>query len=75
MAGLFSKGESVTFQVEGMSCQHCVGKVESGLKALDGVSSVKVDLEAKEAKIRYDPQKIKAEELRDKLIDVGYQVK
>ena len=75
MAGFFSKGESISLQVEGMSCQHCVAKVESGVKSLEGVNSVKVDLEAKEAKVQFDPKKIGVEEIKGKIVDVGYQVK
>jgi copper chaperone len=33
-----------TYKVTGMSCQHCVNAVTSELGALDGVSSVAVDL-------------------------------
>ena len=33
------KGEETVLKIEGMSCMHCVGKVEKGLKALEGVLS------------------------------------
>lgn len=33
-----------TYKVTGMSCEHCVNAVTSELVALDGVSSVSVDL-------------------------------
>ena len=39
--------EKVTLNVEGMSCGHCVKAVESSVGDLNGVSSVKVDLEEK----------------------------
>lgn len=32
------------FQVEGMSCGHCVGAVTHAVKALDPAAEVKVDL-------------------------------
>ncbi|MBP8880213.1 MAG: heavy-metal-associated domain-containing protein [Dermatophilaceae bacterium] len=35
-----------TFQVDGMTCGHCAGHVTTELKALDGVSDVRVDLVA-----------------------------
>ncbi|MCP4693185.1 MAG: heavy-metal-associated domain-containing protein [Desulfobacterales bacterium] len=35
--------------VEGMSCQHCVGRVKKTIAAAAGVSDVLVDLENKEA--------------------------
>jgi copper chaperone CopZ len=33
-----------TYKVTGMSCEHCVNAVTGELGALDGVSSVEVDL-------------------------------
>ena len=35
---------SVTYQVTGMTCEHCVHAVSSELKNLDGVRDVTVDL-------------------------------
>lgn len=74
--GLFGKdkGEEVTLKVEGMSCKHCSGKVEKGLRDMDGVLSADVDLDRKEAKIRFDAAKVKAEDLAKKIVDVGYRV-
>lgn len=37
--------------IEGMSCMNCVHHVEEGLKAIPGVHSVKVDLDAKTAAV------------------------
>ncbi len=44
--GLFSKGnrEKAVVHIEGMSCGHCVMRVEKGVAALPGVKSAKVDL-------------------------------
>jgi copper chaperone CopZ len=35
---------SATYQVTGMTCEHCVHAVSSELKSLDGVHGVTVDL-------------------------------
>ena len=35
---------STTYQVEGMTCEHCVAAVSAELTALDGVSGVSVVL-------------------------------
>jgi copper ion binding protein len=35
--------------VEGMSCQHCVGRVTKAIASADGVGSVQVDLKNKSA--------------------------
>ncbi len=40
-----------TMKIEGMSCMHCAGRVESALKAVPGVADAKVNLEKKEAVI------------------------
>ena len=76
MAGLFSrdKGEELVLTVEGMSCMHCVGKVEKGLGALEGVLSAQVSLEKKEARVRYDAEKVSPDQIREKIRETGYQV-
>ena len=73
--GFFSrdKGEEAVVAIEGMSCMHCVGKVEKALKDLDGVLSVTVDLEKKEAKVGYDPARTGLEAIREKIVEAGYQ--
>jgi len=38
-----------TISIEGMSCGHCVNAVTEALKAVEGVTSVVVSLEAKNA--------------------------
>jgi len=75
MSGLFGKkqGEELVIGIEGMSCMHCVGKVNKGLEEMEGVFSVEVDLEGKKAVIRYDPDKAEAEAIRKKVADLGYQ--
>lgn len=41
---LFSAKESIAMNVEGMHCEKCVSRVHDALSALDGVTSVTVDL-------------------------------
>ena len=45
-AKLFHKDQLIhrSFKIEGMKCEHCVKKVDSAIKELDGIKSVKVDL-------------------------------
>ncbi|MDT0119045.1 heavy-metal-associated domain-containing protein [Kocuria sp. PD6] len=44
-----SAGTSATYQVEGMTCGHCAGRVTEALTALEGVLDVQIDLVAGEA--------------------------
>lgn len=42
------------FQVENMSCQHCVNAITRTLQALDPEARVAVDLPAKQVRVRGD---------------------
>ena len=41
--------EKITLAVDNMSCGHCSGMVQKTLEAIDGISNISVDLEAKQA--------------------------
>jgi copper chaperone CopZ len=43
----------VTLKVEGMTCGHCVGRVQKALDAAPGVIEAKVDLDSGTAEIRF----------------------
>ncbi|MDO4683819.1 MAG: heavy metal translocating P-type ATPase [Lautropia sp.] len=45
----------IMFNIEGMSCASCVGRVERALKAVPGVSSVAVNLASGQAVVQYEP--------------------
>ncbi len=63
--------QSVTFQIEGMTCASCVGRAERALAKVDGVQSVSVNLANETAQVVYDaPADIPA--LLDALTDAGY---
>lgn len=58
--------------IEGMTCGHCKGHVETALKEVCGVKSVEVNLEGKFATVELahevDDEKIKAA-----IADAGYE--
>ncbi len=41
--------QTITLNVDGMSCSHCSGTVQKTLEGIDGISNVSVDLEGKKA--------------------------
>ena len=45
--------DSVVLKVEGMTCGHCVGRVQKALDTAPGVRAAKVDLESGTAEIRF----------------------
>ncbi len=62
-------------KVEGMSCGHCVARVEKALESVEGVKDAKVSLEKKEAQVDYDPQNTDIGKMKEAVEEAGYQVK
>jgi len=48
-----SAENSVVLKVEGMTCGHCVGRVQKALDMAPGVQAAKVDLDSGTAEIRF----------------------
>jgi copper chaperone len=64
--------ENTVIKVGGMSCQGCVKNITGVLSALPGVASAEVSLEAAEAKVAFDPQAVRREELLAAIEDAGF---
>lgn len=65
--------KQLNLKVEGMTCASCVASVEKGLNALDGVAGVSINLLTEQAVLKYDPSKVKSQDIIDKVADVGYK--
>ena len=57
--------------IEGMMCSHCTGRVETALKAVDGVENVVMNLEEKTATVSGSASD---EALKKAVTDAGYRV-
>jgi copper chaperone len=66
--------EKVTLNVTGMSCGHCVKAVEGSVGELEGVNSVKVNLEAGTVDIEYNNDAVTLDKIKDTIDDQGYDV-
>ena len=62
-----------TIMIEGMSCEHCVRRVEKALKEIDGITEVKVILEDNKAVVETTGQ-VEDKDLVDAVSDAGYTV-
>ena len=61
----------VVYKVPNISCSHCVHTIEMELSQLDGVESVKADLETKQVEVNYsDPAT--EEQITTLLIAINY---
>ena len=59
--------------IEGMSCAHCVARVEKAFQTQEGVKEVKVDLEGKNAIVELTKE-LSDQTLKEIVEDAGYDV-
>ncbi len=59
--------------VGGMTCAACVGRVERGLKKVDGVLDASVNLATERARVTFDAERTNPVELLEKVRDAGYE--
>ncbi|WP_420996958.1 heavy-metal-associated domain-containing protein [Cupriavidus sp. 30B13] len=62
----------IQFQVEGMSCGHCVGAITRAVQAVDPAAKVSADIPAQAVTVEAAASK---EALRAAIEDAGYPVK
>lgn len=67
--------QTVTLNVQGMSCGHCVKAVEGSVGDLAGVGSVKVNLEASQVEVVFDETSVTLDQIKETIDDQGYDVK
>jgi len=58
-----------------LSCPSCVAKIETALKALDGVADAKVHFNTGRIEIQHDPVAVKPEDLVRAVKSVGYEAR
>ena len=64
--------QSLKFDVSGMSCGGCTGKVQSALAKIDGVSHVEVTLRPGGATVVADPARVTAAQIEAAITQLGY---
>ena len=62
-----------TFQVQGMSCGHCVSSVRSEVSAIGGVTAVEVDLASGQVNVTSDTP-IDPDAVTAAVEEAGYEV-
>lgn len=61
-------------KISGMNCASCALNIEKSLKNMEGVNEARVNLNAEEADIEYNGDKIKLRDLEDTVEKTGYGV-
>ncbi|MGV8143354.1 MAG: heavy metal translocating P-type ATPase [Methanothermobacter sp.] len=69
-----SSKKKAKIKISGMSCASCALNVEKSLNNLEGVDEAQVNLNAEEADVEYDSDKIKLQQMEDAVIKAGYGV-
>ncbi len=59
-------------QIEGMTCEHCAGRVRRALEAVPGVSRASVDLAAQRAEVQLESS-VDGAALERAVVDAGYR--
>ncbi len=71
-ASTSKKTETVTIAVESIQCGMCRKNVEKAVKKVEGVETVKVDLETKMASVTFLPARTNLESLENAITKAGY---
>ena len=72
-AGYGVANEQVILKIGGMSCVMCVKAIEEGLKKLDGISDVNVNLTSEKAYVTYNSEITTVAGMKKVIEDLGYQ--
>lgn len=63
--------EDLTLQIDGMSCGHCVARVQKALASLDGVEVRDVGVGS--AEMGYDPSRVSPDKILQAVDAAGYE--
>ncbi|MBD8069274.1 copper chaperone CopZ [Bacillus sp. PS06] len=67
--------KTVTLNVQGMSCGHCVKAVEGSVGQLEGVNEVNVKLDEALVEVAFNESKVSLDKIKETIEDQGYDVK
>jgi copper chaperone CopZ len=65
---------ATTFTVQGMHCAGCAQRLRTALGRLDGILTTDPDHQTGRVTVRFDPDRVAADALAQRLGDAGFQV-
>lgn len=68
-----SQVKSVTIPITGMACEYCAKTIEDSLRGIDGVTSVRISLGEKTARIGYVKDRVAVKRLTDEIDAKGFK--
>ena len=70
---LESQAATITIPVTGMACEGCAKTLEDGIRAMDGVTSVRVSHTEKNARIRFVQDKVSLKRITEEIDAHGFK--
>lgn len=67
--------QTLTFDIQGMTCGGCLGSVQRALGKLNGVSSVEVSLKPGAAIVQADPARVTPVQIESAIAGLGFAAK
>ncbi|WP_163498487.1 copper-binding metallochaperone CopP [Helicobacter suis] len=65
--------QEISLKVKGMTCQHCVDKIEKFVGELEGVNKIDVSLEKQQVVVAFEnPANLEA--IKEAILDAGYEL-
>ena len=65
---------SITLNVADISCEHCERAITNALTPLEGISTVQVDIPARQVKVEYDDAQVNVDKMKQLLNEEDYPV-
>lgn len=74
-AGFKVETVTATIRVEGMTCAGCAASIQQALARREGVKSVEVNFEKKQAVVSFDPAKVTLEQVAETINQIGFKAR
>lgn len=65
--------EQIAIQIDGMTCGHCVSRVQKALARVEGVHVDQVEIGS--ARVSYEPSQVSPQRIREAVEDAGFDVR
>ena len=65
--------KELSLKIKGMHCTGCSTRLEKVLNNQDGVENTKVSFEEAKAEIKFDENQISLEEIKEVIVDAGFE--
>jgi copper chaperone len=62
--------KNATYTITGMSCGHCLNRVNSALTKVDGIAGQQVQIGS--ARVDFDPEKVTEQQIAEAIANAGY---